>query len=156
MSVWLILWALTFWVRSNKKDIRKNHFHGFYHKNYFSRLYNPVFTQVFFIKIVRAVYRIFYTPAASHPWQGLDPPLSRILLASVETGLQEFPCHPGYNSKTSSQTSVDDLIIITDSVDLLTHRRIAFALSLFRRYYHGLCPVEFKLIMPPPQSLLCT
>ena len=38
---------------------------------------------------------------------------------------------------------------LTNSLDSLAHRRTISALSLYYRYYHGVCSVELKSIIPP-------
>ena len=38
---------------------------------------------------------------------------------------------------------------LTNSLDSLAHRRTVSALSLYYRYYHGVCSVELKSIIPP-------
>ena len=38
---------------------------------------------------------------------------------------------------------------LTNSLDSLGHRRTISALSLYYRYYHGVCSVELKSIIPP-------
>ena len=38
--------------------------------------------------------------------------------------------------------------LVTDSIDSLKHRRTVGALSLFYRYFHGLCSREIFNIMP--------
>ena len=38
---------------------------------------------------------------------------------------------------------------LTNSLDSLAHRRSIFALSLYCRYYHGVCSVKPKSIIPP-------
>ena len=38
---------------------------------------------------------------------------------------------------------------LTNSLDSLVHRRTISALSLYYRYYHGVCSVELKSIIPP-------
>ena len=40
---------------------------------------------------------------------------------------------------------------LTNSLDYLSHRRPIFALSLYYRYYHGVCSVELTTI--PPKAL---
>ena len=43
---------------------------------------------------------------------------------------------------------IDDYAL-TDSLDSLAHRRNVSALSIFYRYYHGLCSDELKSVIPP-------
>ena len=38
---------------------------------------------------------------------------------------------------------------LTNSLDSLAHRRTTFVLSLYQRYYPGVCSVELKSIIPP-------
>ena len=38
---------------------------------------------------------------------------------------------------------------LTNSLDSLAHRTTISALSLYYRYYHGVCSVELKSIIPP-------
>ena len=38
---------------------------------------------------------------------------------------------------------------LTNSLDSLAHRRTISALSLYYRYYHSVCSVELKSIIPP-------
>ena len=46
-----------------------------------------------------------------------------------------------------------DISSLTDSLDSLAHRRNVSALSLYYRYYHGMCSGE--LVSNSPQSVLC-
>ena len=73
--------------------------------------------------------------------------LSRIWLSSVERGLQAFSC-----TLDAIQKRVIKLIgdpALTNSHDSLAHRKTISVLCLYYRYYHGVCSVELKSIMPP-------
>ena len=69
----------------------------------------------------------------------------------MERGFQLLFCHPGCNSKKSYQTN--KLLDPYRPLDQLTHRRSVSALSLFYRYYHGMCSDELILIIPPRPAL---
>ena len=40
-------------------------------------------------------------------------------------------------------------LTLTNSLDFLAHRRTISALFLYYRYYHGVCSIELKSIIPP-------
>ena len=44
-------------------------------------------------------------------------------------------------------------LLLTDTLDSLTHRRTVSALSLLYKYYHGLCSEEIKSIIPHKAKL---
>ena len=69
-----------------------------------------------------------------------------MLFISVEKSLQAFYCHPGCNSETSYQTNKQPTLIA--SFDSPVIRRSVSLLSLFHRFYHGMCSDKLKSIIP--------
>ena len=68
----------------------------------------------------------------SHLWRGA----SKYSLASLDT------------IQKRAIRLIDDSAL-TDSLDSLAHRRNVSALSLYYRYYHGMCSDELKSMIPP-------
>ena len=61
-------------------------------------------------------------------------------------GRQTFSCHNTIQKRAIKLTGDPAL---TNSLDSLAHWRTISALSLYYRYYHGVCSVELKSIIPP-------
>ena len=72
--------------------------------------------------------------------------MSRIWLSSVERGLLDSLATLDAIQKRAIKLIGDPAL--TNSLDSLAHRRTISALSLYYRYYHGVCSAELKSIIP--------
>ena len=86
------------------------------------------------------------------------PPFLTLYKAQIRPGL-EYGSHLWRGASKHSLATLDAIQkreikligdpALTNSLDSLAHRRTISALSQYYRYYHGVCSVELKSIIPP-------